>query len=424
MKIHFVGIGGIGISGLAQFCACRGDQISGSNLGESEIFPILRSAGISKLFSAHDAANLPENLDLLVFSEAVPTENCERATARTKKIPEKSYFELLGEISREFCTIAVAGTHGKTTTTGLLASGLLACGADPTALVGSTLREFDRSNFRSGNSNLLLVEACEYRENFRFLRPEIVILTGVDFDHPDYFQDEAHYFSAFKKFVAGAKTVIFHADDRGSVAVLRDFSGKKIAVPRSSNFVNFLKIPGKHNRRNSALALACGRFLGVDFEKFKLGVQNFSGAARRQEFLGEISARGRNFKIFDDYGHHPAEISATLAAFREKFPEKKIALIFEPHQFSRSRIFFKKFVDSLKNADAVGIFPIFAARDSAEDLKFKLENFLDAIAGAKKIENFADASDFLEKSDAEIVIFMGAGRISKFAHDFFSKNKK
>ena len=422
MKIHFIGIGGIGISALAQFCHNRGDEVSGSNLGQNEVFPILKKSGITNLYDFHNEKNIPEDCDLVVYTEAIllnkdnSETNCELKIAKEKNIPLKSYFELLGDISHDFRTIAIAGTHGKTTTTGLLATGLLNAGFDATFFVGSTLKEFNNSNFHAGTNEFLIVEACEYRENFKFLQPEIVVLTNVEFDHADAFQDEEHYLQAFKNICAKAKTVIYHEDDKNSELVATSAPSQ---LPVTTIQDLNLQIPGQHNRENATLAVEVAKLLNVDSDRFQTGLENFSGAGRRQEFLSEI----HGVKVFDDYGHHPTEIKATIAAFREKYPKAKINLIYEPHQFSRTKMFFPEFCEALKTADNVGLFPIYEARDSKEDKKFKLDNFFPHLSNAKKIETTEDVTNFLEnlnKDNENILIFMGAGNISTFAHKFLN----
>lgn len=431
MNIHFIGIGGIGISGLAQLCKQRGDSITGSNLGETPIFEVLRSAGITGIQDFHDVKNIPKNVDLVVYTEAIPESNPELAFAKEQKIPLKSYFEYLGEISKEYRTIAIAGTHGKTTTTGLIACGFMAADFDSTVLVGSTLEEFDGKNFKiinpltfgslPGVRPWLLIEACEYRENFKYLEPEILIFTNIEFDHADHFIDEEHYFQAFENLGNKAKTILCHQGDDVARRIADKTSAKVFPIPeQSANSVQyFLSIFGNANVQNATIALGLAAFLDIKMDSFKKGLGVFKGAGRRQEFLVEK----RGVKIYDDYGHHPTEIRATLEAFRSKFPRAKIGLIFEPHQYSRTRVFFDEFVEALKLADFTGIFPIYEARDTAEDkASVSVDDLLSAIPASQKIETDMDiitVSGQLGKGD--ILLFMGAGKISDFAREFLKK---
>lgn len=418
MRIHFVGIGGIGISALAQFCHLRGDKVSGSDISETEIFPSLRILNIP-IFIPQKEENITPDIDLLVYSEAIHSANPERSAAGKYKITQKSYFEFLGEISRTFKTIAVAGSHGKTTITGMLASGFQTARFDASIFIGSTLREFNGSNFHRGTNEWMLVEACEYRRNFRFLRPEVVVLTQVEWDHPDSYPTKESYFEAFREFCAGAKYVIFHADDEGAQKVLKNFSGVKIPVQSSHSLKFQLGVFGEHNKRNGLLALEAAKLLKLDVRKFQEGLSKFTGAGRRQELLGEVGG----VKIYDDYGHHPTEIKAVITAFRAKFPQSRIGLIYEPHQFVRTRQFFDEFITSLSLADQVALFPIYEARDTDEDkAAISINHIIQKIPHSRKIEHSDEVYEFLESLHrGDVLIFMGAGKISGFAKKFLEK---
>ncbi len=273
MKLHFVGIGGIGISGVAQFCKLRGDDVTGSDVCESEIFPTLKKAGITVQIP-QVAENVPNDCDLVIYTEAVDETNPERVRAKEKGIRETSYFRFLGELSKEFKIIAVTGTHGKTTTCGMIAAGSQVAGFNPTFFIGSTLQEFDGSNFHLGDNDWMVAEACEYRSNFKFLHPEIVVLTNVEWDHPDSFPTEESYFEAFRSFIAPAKLVIYHQGDTGAERALEQFKGEKLAVPRQSenSWESLLKLTGQHNYDNATLALALAHKLDLNLELFKKGL--------------------------------------------------------------------------------------------------------------------------------------------------------
>lgn len=460
MKIHFIGIGGIGISALAQFCKQQGHKVSGSEVQKTGIYKILKEQGI-EVKIPQKAGNIPQDCDLVVYTEAIGTTNLELLEttehylfsdgkigtanpefleARKRNIPIKSYFEFLGKISQKFRTIAVAGTHGKTTTTGLLSAGFKKAGFGASVFIGSKLKEFNNSNFFAGTNDFLLVEACEYRNNFRFLCPEIVILTGIELDHVDFYRDEDHYLQTFSDFCDKAKVVIFHENDQKAQKVLKNFKGQKIAVSNEKiNDLN-LNISGTHNRKNALLALACAEYLKQEFSfsEFRTGMESFSGAWRRQEFLGEKilntdNAEAHKILVFDDYGHHPTEIKATLQGFRERFPEQCIGLIFEPHQFSRTKQFFKSFLSAFELADLTGIFPIYEARDTQADKdSISIDHFICENPEIQKIESLSDAEIFaqnllqkgitqtrlpLEKVNP-VLLFMGAGKIDVFAKEF------
>lgn len=419
MKIHFVGIGGIGISGVAQFCKERGDIVSGSDITESEIFPALAKAGI-EVSIPQKAENVPDDCDLVVYTEAVDENNPERVFAKEKGLREMSYFRFLGELSSEFQTIAVTGTHGKTTTVAMIAAGMKAASFDPIFFVGSTLSEFNGSNFHLGSNDWMICEACEYRNNFQYLKPEIVVLTNVEWDHPDSYPTEESYFEAFRSFVADAKLVIYHRGDEGAERALENFKGAKLSIPSQSpnSWEHILQIKGQHNYDNATLALALAHKLELNLEQFKKGLGMFTGAGRRQEFLATVNG----IHIYDDYGHHPTEIKVTLQGLREKYPEAKIGLIYEPHQFSRTKQFFPEFVEALRFADFCALFPIYEARDSEEDKKFRVENFLTEEPSFVFVQTKEEALRFQKNLlEGDILLFMGAGKISSFARDFLMR---
>ena len=417
MHIHCIGIGGIGLSAFAQLCKELGHTATGSDAAESPMVHLLRSQGIN-VQVPHDAENITSTIDTVVYSEAIPFLNPERTRAQELHIPQKSYFQALGEMTRQYKTIVVAGTHGKTTTVGMLASGFLASDFDLSVIVGAQLQEFNGSNFHQGSNDWLLVEGCEYRNNFRFLKPEVVVLTNVELDHVDFYQSEEQYEEAFRFFLNKAKAVLYHEGDMKAERLLTDFQGQKIPVPSHAFSPGELTTIGKHNQMNATLALKLGELMKQDMSKFSSGVAAFPGAARRQQFLGTY----KGIRIYDDYGHHPTEIAATLSAFREAFPSSQIALVFEPHQFSRTKHFFDQFIEAFSHADKVGIAPIYAARDTDEDkAAVSTESLISALPNAQQIQELSDAQDFAsDLKEEDILLFMGAGNIDRFAHDFLS----
>ncbi len=417
MKIHFVGIGGIGISALAQLCRERGDEVSGSDVVETEVWSVLAEKKI-QLFLGQKKENVADDLDLLVYSEAVPADNEERRRAVELGVKQYSYFEYLGKVSADYKVIAVAGTHGKTTTTAMIARGCGETDFDPTVIVGTTLREFGNGNFHQGTDKWLVVEACEYRENFRFLNPEIVLLTSVEHDHFDAFPTEESYLKAFENFTKNAGTVICHEDDAGAAKVLEKYDGRVVKVSRNGaeELSEMLQVSGQYNVDNALLAVAMAEECGLDLVKFKTGLGKYSGAGRRQEFLGEWEG----VKLYDDYAHHPSEIRSLLRGFREMSPEQKIGIIFEPHQHSRTRALLSGFQEALREADAVGLFPIYPARDSEiEKQAMPNSKFRASIPGAVGIDKVEDVKRFLAGfSEGDVVVFCGAGNISSFGRAF------
>lgn len=428
MKLHFVGIGGIGTSGLARLCHERCKIISGSNLGSNPILERLKADGFTDIYDTHDPKHLPIDADLLIYSEAVSEDNPERVKAKQLGIKEKSYFEYLGELSNDYQTIAVAGTHGKTTTTGLITAGFQNTNFEATVLVGSTLDILGGSNFKAGNNNFLLAEACEYRDNFKFLKPDVLIITNLEWDHADYFKSEEEYFAAFKRIASKSKNVLYHQNDEAVRELLEDVNTNKLPIPEQSanSWEAILNIWGEANQQNATLALALAHFLALNLDDFKTGLGHYKGAGRRQESLGvykchsELDSEPKSLQVYDDYGHHPTEIKATLQAFRAKFPNKKIGLIYEPHQYSRTHQFFAEFSEAFKLADHTALFPIYEARDTESDkAAVSLQDFIDNNPNLQLVSNIEDAQAFAQKLETDdILLFMGAGKISQFAKEF------
>ncbi|HEY5714735.1 MAG TPA: UDP-N-acetylmuramate--L-alanine ligase [Candidatus Gracilibacteria bacterium] len=448
MKIHFCGIGGIGMSALAQLCLSRGETVTGSDQGKTDITDHLQSLGVT-FFDLQQAANVDGSVDLLVYTEAVPPTNPERTKAAELGIPQKSYFGYLGELSKDLRTIAVAGTHGKTTTTAMIGEAMIKSGFEATVVVGSKAKGLGDNNFHAGSNDWFVVEACEYRNNFQYLNPEIVLMTNLEWDHPDAFPDEASYFKVFRDFCSKAKVIIYHEGDKNTEKMLEQISNDKYQITKigvSKDIVDDirLKTPGIHNRENAALALALGEYLlnpsplppslvreeggscppdkgdrsqsdrGGLMAKYEEALNNFSGTWRRQEYLEVYQGH----PVYDDYGHHPTEITSTLQAFREGFPGSPIALIFQPHQYSRTRHFVAELREALAQADHTAVVPIFQTRDSQEDVAAV------SIKDVAKddfpiIENTASLQDFIKSLPEDaIILFMGAGDISKKARNF------
>jgi len=363
--IHIIGIGGIGISALAQAYFKKGYSISGSDICVSELTLKLEKIGI-KIYYKHAKTNIPQNTTLIVYSEAIDQNNPELKKAIELKIPSQTYFEALGELSKEYYTIAVAGTHGKTTTTAMLAKILIDNNYDPNVIIGSTMPEFDNLNYRYGKSKYFIIEACEYRESFLHLHPNMILITNCELDHLDYYQDLKHYQSAFTKFVAKTPTtgyVIIPKNESEKNPMIKKATTGIFQTVLSSIPVPKLNLPGKHNQDNARLALIAANTLGIFEKKSHQSLQEFKGVWRRFEKIGEINQR----IIYDDYAHHPTEIKATLHAAKKHFPKNRIICIFQPHQYSRTHFFLTEFSSSFKDADIIIIPNIYEARDSIED---------------------------------------------------------
>lgn len=422
MKIHFIGIGGIGMSALARLYLARGYDISGSDSEDSAILMALSTEG-AKVVTGHAAANLPEKLDMVVYTEAIPVDNLELMEARDRGIPARTYFEALGEVSGEFKTIAVAGTHGKTTTTAILARILLNAGLDPTIVIGTNMKELKGRNFHAGKGEWMVVEACEYRRSFLHLQPKVVILTNLELDHPDYYLDLDDYLSAFCELVAKLPAdglVAANGDNENAVKVAESASCPVVYFSsKGADLEKFkLKVPGKHNLMNALAAYAVGNAIGVPDQEMFAAINSFEGSWRRFEYKGDLNGA----PVYDDYAHHPTEVQAALSGAREKYPQKRLVAVFEPHQYNRTRYFLQEFAHSFKEADEVIIPSIYKVRDKEEDLAavspeklvFELQKYHENVRFG---DGFEKTVEYLRGSvrESDLVLVMGAGPVWQIA---------
>jgi UDP-N-acetylmuramate--alanine ligase len=433
--IHFVGIGGIGMSGIAEILAEAGVSVSGCDLKPSAATDLLRSRGISVVIG-HDREHL-EGIDLVVVTAAVKGTNDEVDQARRRGIRILRRAEMLGEIVRGKRSVGIAGTHGKTTTSAMVATVLSEAGLDPTVLIGGMVGNFG-GNAKRGNSDLVVVEADEYDRTFHELHPQIAVVTNIEADHLEYygsFEAIEEAFRVYAESVAQDGVVIGCIDDP-AVASLLEFSSRRTVryglsetaevravnityEARGSRFevpgVGFFKlfIPGEHNVRNALAAIAVARELGIDGTMIALGLAKFLGVDRRFQLLGEYGGA----LIVDDYAHHPTEIRATLDAARRGYPTRRLIALFQPHLYSRTRDFADDFARALKTADVALVAPIYAAREKP----------IEGIS-ARMIANAESGIEFLDRSNSEIYnemrrrlepndifITMGAGDVHEIA---------
>ena len=416
--IYMVGIGGIGMSALAQFLKHTGHSISGSDRDESPMTTMLSQKGIPVVIG-HDRCNIPAKTELLIYSDAVPENNAERACAREMKVVEMSYFEALGEVSQGARTIAVAGTHGKTTTTGMLAKILHRARKKPTVIVGSVVRDFPPaggSNFLAGSSDLFVVEACEYRDHVLKLSPEILVITNLELDHTDYFPDLAALQRTFQRAaerVPRHGCIITNPLDPNIAPVLANVSAP--VVDYSEESVPRLHLIGEFNRANARAAKAAARttFPDIPAQVADAALASFRGSWRRFEYHGETS---NGALVYDDYAHHPTAIRATIGGAREKFPDKKIAIAFHPHLYSRTKSLLNEFAAALAIADKAIVAPIYAARETPDP---SISNEILARAAGKSVvalDTFDEIRQELLKYGSDtLIITMGAGDIYKVA---------
>lgn len=412
--VYFIGIGGIGVSAVARLMLSRGVSVTGSDRNTSLVVGKLEDLGAT-VFIGHRASNLPENCDLVVYSPAVPEDNPELVVAKERGIETLSYPEMLGVISRGMRTVAISGTHGKTTTTAMVAEVLVGAHKNPTVIVGSLLKS--GTNFISGTSDIFVVEACEYKRSFLNLSPEILVITNIDNDHLDYYGSVEGIQKAFAELVAKVPahgSIVCNPSDplvapvlANAVSNIVDYTKENISIP--------LKVPGEHNIMNGKAVLSVARILGVEEVDALNHLAQFEGTWRRMEFKGETKDGA---SVYDDYAHHPTEIKATLQGFRAKYPKNNIRVVFQPHLYSRTKLLLNDFAQSFGDADEVTVAPIYAAREasdpeiSAEIVAQEISKYHQNVRGGG---DFAAVEKYLRDTDAvdDIIVTMGAGDVFK-----------
>jgi UDP-N-acetylmuramate--alanine ligase len=426
-KIHIVGIGGIGLSALAQLLRKEGKEISGSDRDPSPIVhDMLEKKGIA-IVVGHDAKNITNNIDLLIYSDAVVEGSegyVERETAREKNIPELSYFEALGEVSKNKFTIAVAGTHGKTTTTGMLGKLLIDAGKNPTVIVGSIVKDFE-SNFVSGNPNLFVVEACEYKNHVLKLHPNILVLNNLEWDHTDWFPSLEAVQKMFREAIDRVPedgAIVTNPNDPNIAPILKGV--KKRIIDYTKEEVPTLSLIGEFNMQNAKAAKAAAKALTDSPETIlDNSLSTFQGSWRRFEYKGKTS---EGAVVYDDYAHHPTAIMKTIVGTREKFPNKQIVIAFHPHLYSRTRDLMDEFATALIAADRVLIAPIYPAREQPIEgvTSFALAEKIKMMNGdAESCKSFEEIERTLRNTCGknDLIITMGAGDIYKVAETLVAK---
>ena len=414
-KVYIVGIGGIGNSALAQHFKHEGAEVLGSDRSEQPTTKMLEAAGITVLIG-HRAAHVPEDASMLVYSVAIPTDNPERVRARELGIPELTYFEALGKASKGKRVIAVAGTHGKTTTTAMIGKILVDAGEDPTIVVGSIAADF-HSNYRAGASNLFVVEACEYKRDFLTLFPHVLVITNIEFDHTDYYKNLDDVISAFHTFAEAVEPdgdIVINPHSESVAKAVRGVSNSMHDYTKEE--VPELLLPGEFNRDNARAAKAAVHRIAPHVANSVIdeSLATFRGTWRRFEYKGLLPGGAM---LYDDYAHHPTAIEKTIVATKEKFPNKKVVIFFHPHLYSRTRDLFDDFACSLALADEAYILPVFAAREP-HDASVSNEALANAV---NKNDGHAQAISGMEETieklkglgDDTIAFTMGAGDVYK-----------
>ena len=412
--IHFVGIGGIGMSGIAEILQDGGVSVSGCDLRPSASTDLLMSRGVP-VSIGHDPSHV-HGVDAIVVTAAVKGANAEVEAARQRGVRIIRRSEMLGELVNRKRAIGVSGTHGKTTTSAMIATVLDEAGFDPTVIVGGMLRNIG-TNAKSGKGEFLVVEADEYDRTFHQLRPDIAIVTNIEADHLEYYGTFEAIVEAFGIFVDGIKpggAIVGCVDDPLVRKLMERTKTKRVvryglsrsADLRAENIEFFergthfnvpgvgrftLYVPGEHNINNALAAIAVARELHIDAAVTARGLAKYLGVDRRFQILGDFAGA----IVVDDYAHHPTEIRATLTAARRGYPNRRIVALFQPHLYSRTRDFSKEFAESLRVADVALVAPIYAAREEP----------IEGITG-RLISEAMEGIEFLEHSNEDIVTEM------------------
>lgn len=439
-NIYFIGIGGISMSGLAEILNFKGLHVSGTDVKASDVTAHLESLGI-KVNYGHKAENITDDIDLVVFTAAVKEDNPEIVAAKAKGILVIERSDLLGSIMSCYSqSIAVAGTHGKTTTTSMLSEILLADNADPTISVGGILSTIG-GNTKIGNSQFFLAEACEYHDSFLKFNPFVAVILNVEAEHLDYFKDLHQIQTSFKDFAQNVPQegyVVINNDTVGKAYITSDLQANVITygLDNTSNWyadniihepngrnsfdavfngkvmgLIALRIPGEHNILNALAACAAATALTVPMASIITGLDNYTGVNRRFQYKGSYNG----ISVIDDYAHHPTEIRATLAA-AQKVEHKTLWCIFQPHTYSRAKTLFEDFGNAFMDADEIILTDIYAAREKDTGI-IHSRDIVDKIKShgksARYISSFSDIVDFIKSTaqPGDMLITMGAGDV-------------
>jgi len=416
-RIHFIGIGGIGMSALARFFLFEKKVVSGSDRATSAITNALVKEGV-QIYVSQVASNVTSDIELIVYTEAMSPEHEEMVAARALGVPMMNYFDALGLVANPYYLIAVAGTHGKTTTTAMLTDVFEVAEKDPTAIIGS-LRASTHSNFRAGKSKYAIIEACEYKRDFLSLTPDVLVMTNIEYEHTDYYRDLADVQAAFKTLVGQVREggyVVTNAKDPIIAAVVQDASVPVLDYTEYLDVQTSMKQPGMHVRMNAAAALTVAVREKLDRSRASATLSAYAGTWRRFEYKGTCNGA----PVYDDYGHHPTEIKATIAGARELYPDKELTVIFEPHTFSRTATLFADFARAFSGANRVFLLPIYAAREentwgvSSRELAVKTLAYVPETSYVASLE---DAERTLREvvTGDDVVLVMGAGTVTKLA---------
>lgn len=441
-RIHFIGIGGIMMSSLAMMALDCGKTVTGSDRAPSKLTEVLAQKGAT-IYYGQCAQNIADSgADIVVYTAAIHPDNPEFQAAVSAGIPMYSRAQYLGELMLGYQNrVGVSGTHGKSTTTGMLTSVYLAAGVDPTVLCGAELSSLDGMAFKGGKNEHLVYESCEYTDSFLSFHPTVAVVLNIDLDHVDYFHSIAQLKESFYRSALDSDVVVINYDDVHTVDAFCDFPKEVIGVSKSNPNARYfakdlrfekgcgvftltdkgrelceirLSVPGHHNVQNALCAAAASIACGIPIEAIVKGLSDFAGASRRFEKKGTKNGAD----VFDDYAHHPTEIRATLETART-LSYKRVVTVFQSHTYSRTAGLLDEFAQALSLSDLTLIAPIFAAREtnktgiSAHDIAIRMEN---ALAFDTMEETLAALRECVREGD--LVITMGAGNIDRVGTAF------
>ena len=450
IHVHFMGIGGISMSGLAEILLSKKFPVSGSDAKKTDLTTHLEDLG-AKITYRQSAENISDQIDLVVYTSAIHPDNPEFAKAAEMGIPMLTRAELLGQLMSHYDTsLAISGTHGKTTTTSMLSDILLTADTDPTLSIGGILKTI-HSNFRIGAEKYFVTEACEYTNSFLSLYPDVAVILNVDADHLDFFKDLDDIYHSFRKFAenvsAGGNLILAHdipkrdyltenlpckvttfGFDASADYYAEDITFDALAhpsftcvCPDGTKLPIVLHVPGQHNVGNALAAIAAAKILGISDQSITAALEAFTGSARRFEYKGKIGG----VTIVDDYAHHPTEIAATLTAAKKSNPAK-LWCVFQPHTYSRTKALLKDFAKALSLADHVVLTDIYAARET-DTLGISSKNLQEEIQALGKpcdyFSTFDEVENFLLENctQDELLITMGAGDVHKIGESLLGQ---
>jgi UDP-N-acetylmuramate--alanine ligase len=443
-KIHFIGIGGVGMVGIAEMLIKQGFNVSGSDLVKNKNTIRLASLG-ARIFIGHNEKNV-RNSDVVVYSSAVSESNPEIKAAKSLNITLIPRAEMLSSLMRGYQSIAVAGSHGKTTTTSLISDIFVRASLDPTFIIGGKILGQENTSIL-GAGEYLIVEADESDASFLHLYPEISVVTNIDNDHLDFYENNTEKLDAtFLQFLENLPfygSAIICIDSDRSKKVFKSLSRPKTSYgfeKKADYFIKDLKqyatfqkfkivrrstgketslelaLSGKHNALNATAAFIVAQKAGINIKAIKNSFKNFGGVSRRLEFKANLKIEGKSVTLIDDYGHHPTELEATIQALRSSNPSKKICMVFQPHRYSRSTLLFKEFVECLREVDTIIILDIYSAGEQNLE-KISSYDFVNALIEKRKnaffAKNLKEICKILETEieGNEIIVTQGAGNI-------------